>query len=92
MWWMQQQHGQTWEQPNPPHHDGTMHSNNWKYAVYFGTPPLYAVYGVCRNDHRRIRICLIPHFKRDEPNEMFVFERGHKTSRKEFEAIMHRSK
>lgn len=90
MWWMQQQHGQTWKQPQPPRNDGTMCSEDWKYAVYFGTPALYAVYGVCSREHRYRRICLIPHFKRDQSNEMFVFERGSRTNLKQLDAIMHR--
>jgi predicted nucleotidyltransferase len=96
MWWMQQQRGQTNRQPNPPQHTGMMSSEDWKYVVYFGNPPLYAAYEVCdRKDseprHRRIRICLIPHFKTGQPNEVFVFEKGEKTDQKELERIIQRT-
>jgi hypothetical protein len=90
LWWMQQQRGQRWEHPQPPDHDGTMCSRDRVYAVYFGNPPLYAVHRVFAEEHGYKRICLIPHFKRDQPNEMFAFERGGRTSLKSFAAIMHR--
>lgn len=90
MWWMQQQRGQMWQHPDSPQHDGMMCSSDWKYAVYFGKPPLYAVCRVFCEERRFRRICLVPHFKRDEPNEMFIFERGSKTSQKQFDAVIYR--
>jgi hypothetical protein len=91
IWWPQEQRGQARRQPNPPQHDGTMYSEDGKYVVYFGNPPLYAVYRVCYGDRRPVRVCLIPHFKTGEPNEIFVFERGERTDQKELEQIMHRA-
>jgi len=76
MWWMQQQRGQKYRRPWAPDHDGNMCSEDRKYAVYFGKPPLYATYNVCDGRHRYMRICMIPHFKRGQANEMFIFERA----------------
>jgi hypothetical protein len=90
MWWLQEQPGQACQQPEPPRHDCTMYSKDLKYVVYFGTPPLYAVYEVCHGAHRIVRACLIPHFKRGEPSEIFVFEQGERTDRKELEQIIRR--
>jgi hypothetical protein len=90
MWWLQGQRGQAGRQPIPPQHDGTMSSRDGKYIVYFGNPSLHAVYGVCDGDRRQVRVCLIPHFRKGEPNEMFVFEKGERTNQKELEKIMHR--
>lgn len=89
LWWLQKQRGQACRRPEPPQRDGTMYSEDRKYVVYFGNPPLYAAYRVCRGDHRQVRVCLIPHFKRGEPNEMFVFEKGERTDQKKLEQIMH---
>jgi Nucleotidyltransferase domain len=91
MWWLQEQRSQARRRPHSPRHDCTMYSEDWKYVVYFGNPPLYAAYRVCHGDHRHVRVCLIPHFKRREPNEMFVFEQGERTDQKELEQIMHRA-
>lgn len=91
LWWMQQQRGQAWHRPHPPRHEGIMCSEDWKYAVYFGQPPLNAVYRVCEKEHRYVRICLIPHFKRDEKNEMFIFEKGDKFSQKRLDALLNRT-
>jgi hypothetical protein len=88
MWWLQQQRGQASHHPQPPQHNGTMCSIDREYAVYFGKPPLYNVRRVFEKQHRCKRICLIPHFKRDQRNEMFIFARGNRTSVKRFEAIM----
>lgn len=90
MWWMQKQRGQALQLPCPPQHDGIMTSDDRKYAVHFGKPSLYSVYQVCNGDNRLVRLCLIPHFKKDEPNELFVFERGTRWNEKEFEKIMDR--
>jgi predicted nucleotidyltransferase len=91
MWWLQEQRGQARRRPHPPQHDCTMYSEDGKYVVYIGNPPLYAVYRVCYGDHRHVRACLIPHFKRGEPNEMFVFEKGERRNQKEQEQVMHRA-
>jgi predicted nucleotidyltransferase len=90
MWWLQEQPGQARRRPNPPQHDGTMYSHDRKYVVYFGNPPLYAVYQVCHGDRRNVGACLIPHFRREEPSEMFVFEQGDRTNQKKLEQIMRR--
>ncbi len=90
MWWMQKQRGQALQLPCPPRHDGVMTSEDRKYAVHFGKPSLYSVYQVCLGDHRLVTLCLIPHFKRNEPNELFVFERGTRRDQKEMEKIMDR--
>lgn len=90
MWWLQEQHGQSSRRPYPPQRDGTMYSENRQYVVYFGKPPLYAVYQVCDGDRAHVRTCLIPHFKRDEPSELYVFEQGERTNQKELEQIKHR--
>ncbi|HVC96867.1 MAG TPA: nucleotidyltransferase domain-containing protein [Pirellulales bacterium] len=90
MWWVQEQRGQARRRPDPPEHDGVMYSEDRKYVVYFGNPPLHAVYRVCHGDHRHVRACLIPHFKTGEPSEMFVFEQGERTNQMELEQIMHR--
>jgi predicted nucleotidyltransferase len=91
MWWMQEQKGSEYQRPHPPQHDGTMWSEDWKYAVRFGNPPLYAAYDVCHGERQQRRICLIPHFKKGQPNEMFVFEKGDQTDLKELEAIIHKT-
>lgn len=90
MWWMQKQQGQSLQLPSPPQHDGIMTSNDRKYAVHFGNPSLCSVWNVRNGDRRLVRLCLIPHFKKDEPNELFVFERGTQWNEKEFEKIMDR--
>ncbi len=91
MWWLQGQRGQSRQRPYPPRHDCSMQSNDRKYVVYFGKPPLYAVCHVCHGDHRQVRACLIPHFKRGDPSEMFVFEQGERTDKKELEKLMNRA-
>jgi hypothetical protein len=89
MWWMQQQRGQNVTPPYPPH-QCVMTSEDGNYAVYFGSPPLHAVYELLRETNRRARICLIPHFKRDQVNELFIFQRGQRRDKKELESIMNR--
>jgi hypothetical protein len=91
MWWMQQQKGQETQRPQPPRTGGIMCSENWKFAVYFGNPPLHAAWDVCHGDRRYERVCLIPHFKKDQPHEMFVLEQGEKTDQKELEQIMYQT-
>jgi predicted nucleotidyltransferase len=90
MWWLQEQPGQALQRPEPPRHDCTMCSEDRKYVVYFGNPPLYAVYHVCHANHPMVRACLIPHFKRGESNEIFVFEQGERTDQKELDEMMRR--
>lgn len=90
MWWMQQQRGQMWQRPHSPRNDGILCSDGGKYAVYFGVPPVYAVWRLFSDEYRCTRICLLPHFKRGQLNEMFVFERGRKKGVKAFAAIMNR--
>lgn len=88
IWWMQQQHGQREQRPFPPRATGGMVSEDGKYAVYFGQPPLYATYEVCYGNRKRERVCLIPHFKKWQPHEMFVFEKGERTDEKALERII----
>ena len=75
MWWMQQQRGQSQVRPNPPHR-AAMFSQDRKYAVYFGRPPLYCVLDLTEADCRSRCVCLIPHFRRTGANELLVFEKG----------------
>lgn len=55
MWWMQQQRGQRWVRPNPPH-QVTMLSQDRKYVVCFGRPPLCAVFRVTCTEQRSLRV------------------------------------
>lgn len=92
MWWIQQQRGQSLQEPDPPGHDGIMWSEDWKYVVYFGSPSLYALYRFGEVERRRtVRVCLIPHFKNAQTNELFVFERGEKWSRAKLDKLLTRS-
>lgn len=88
MWWLQEQNDQRAHRPHPPRQGATMCSGDGKFAVYFGQPPLHPAYDVCYGDRQRIRICLIPHFKKGQSHEMFVFEKGDKIDQKELERIM----
>lgn len=74
MWWLQEQDGQAYKVPD---HFGRcmIHSDDYKYVVYYGNPPLFEA---CKVGHPFVKVCMIPHFKRGEPNEIFVFEKGDK--------------
>lgn len=87
MWWIQEQPGQADKCPDHPRREGDMFSKDGKYVVCLGNPPLHVVFHVARGEPRRKGICLIPHFKRGELNEMFVFEKGERTDQKELGKI-----
>jgi hypothetical protein len=86
LWWMQQQRGQGKKSPHPPSHDAVMPSEDFKYAVFFGRPSLYAVLNFDPAKGYR-KICLIPHFKRNVPNELFIFQCGEKFVKAELDKI-----
>ncbi len=83
LWWIQHQRGQAKCLPNPWGRDTIIVSEDRKYLVHFGRPSLYMIHQVSRYT----RICLIPHFKRDRRNELFVFEKGSRFSQRRLDAL-----
>jgi len=73
LWWLEQE-GQAWGRN---HSDKTeFYSEGRTHRVHLGRPSLRWMMGLFEHDPNVEKQCLICHIKRDEPNELLIFERG----------------
>ncbi len=83
--WLQRQPGQAEYRPQLPSQMAGISSHDFRHCVYLGRPFLHDALWV--GVRHLERVCMIPHMRRGQHNEMFEFLRGPRHTRKRLAEI-----
>jgi hypothetical protein len=60
-------------------------SESWTHLIEFGKPNLWHAVWYFRKSKKLKRVAFLAHLKKDEPNEVLVFERGKNWAKEQME-------